>query len=423
MKRLFRKIEKNDYSSDIDSGNVSYFKEKEEEVKYDSRKDPDLDVLDSMLYRDYYGSSSSGKKKKKDKKKKKKDKDKKKKKSKIKKEKLLDLGDVFDDLDNVGEYRKKVEKTAEDFYEQRFNKPLILLRELMKQVNGEIVGGKTYLEYLKENNRQRGFQTAITAQTANISGLLGTKLQVIKEITSINKNISDLELKRMKEAGENNSEMNEEYIMNELYRKVVNDNDIIYEKGMVEESKKKKKKKKNDSDYDDEYGSDDDSIIKNLLSQQKDGDDEDKDNSKKKKKKKVEKEEDELLKSALSKTSKDFDDIYDDDYDEDDIDAALDEKINSLIEDGELDFSETEKYVKYEGKVKTIIIKDPENGRWRFAVVNKKGQEIKGHPVPTKRAVGSITYDKEKGTASDKLGNVYEVQYVNKKNKYDMFDD
>lgn len=375
----------------LDSDEEHEERKKKKKDIYQESNAADLDVLDELINGSYYNKKSYEKKMKKDKKKEKKKNKKKEKKAKNKGKGMLDLDEVVDsDLNQYGQFKKKVERESDEFYEARFNSSLILLREVLQQVNDQIATTDLSLEDLK-NSRARGSQTAMTAQTSNMASFLNLKLNVIKEITGINKTVSDFELKRLKELGGADANgANEDYMMNEILKKVMNDDSIG-----ASDSKPKKKKKK------------------------------DKKEEKKEKKSKKDLEDAEYVNSIITgETEYSYDDDDeefgyvddedDDDYEVDDeeIDSLLDDRIDELIEDGEIEFSETELAFKYEGNVRIVIVKNPDNDRWRFAALDEDDEEIVDYPLPTKKAVGRVSFDREKGIAKDSLGKVYEIFYV-----------
>ncbi|MEI2419295.1 hypothetical protein V6O07_03405, partial [Arthrospira platensis SPKY2] len=157
---------------------------------YDEKEDNELAVLDDLINGNYKKKAKERKKKLKEEKKKKKKKDKKSKNKVSEKEKkLIDLQQIYG-LDDKRINRAKLDRDDEEFYESRFNGSLYLIRETLKQVNKQIVNGESIQDELRNNPRLRGALTALTAQTANITSLLGTKLQIIKEISNINKIVS-----------------------------------------------------------------------------------------------------------------------------------------------------------------------------------------------------------------------------------------
>lgn len=97
---------------------------------------------------------------------------------------------------------------------------------------------------------------------------------------------------------------------------------------------------------------------------------------------------------------------------DDDID--IDERIRQLEAEGELEFNDSEKSFKYErSKVDIAIEKNKNNGHWRFVALDADGDELFDYPLPNKRSVGGVTFDDQKMTAKDKLGNMYDVLLVN----------
>lgn len=365
-------------------------KKKKKDI-YQESNAADLDVLDELINGSYYNKKSYEKKMKKEKKKEKKKNKKKDKKAKNKGKGMLDLDEVVDsDLNQYGQFKKKVERDSDEFYEARFNSSLILLREILKQVNEQITSADISLEDLK-NSRARGSQTAMTAQTSNMASFLNLKLNVVKEITGINKTVSDFELKRLKELGGADNGANEDYMMNEILKKVMNDdsigtNDTKPKKKKKKDKKEEKKEKKSKKDLEDaEYVN---SIISGEVEYEEDDDDDD------------------------NFGLEDYDDDDDYEIDDEEIDSLLDDRIEELVDDGEIEFSETELAFKYEGNVRIVVVKNPDNDRWRFAALDDDDEEIVDYPLPTKKAVGRVTFDREKGIAKDSLGKVYEIFFV-----------
>lgn len=385
---------------------------------YNESEDGDLDVLDNLISGNYKKVAKDRKKKyKKEEKKKKKKQKKDKKKLKKQEEDLLDLQQVYG-LDEKGINRKKLGRNDEEFYESRFNGSLIILRELLKQVNSQIVTSQSLQEYFKNANF-RGSLKAMTDQGANISSLLGTKLQVIKEVNNVNKTVSDLELKRAKENKDNNkdAEANEDYIINKIFSNVVNgDVDVsdLKNNGKKKDKKDKdKKKKRRKPDYLDEEDDDDDivedfsnpddmyNVIKDdqetelIEDPQYSDDDEDEDPD-----------------NYLNEDS-DIDDDYD--PDDDDIDRLLDARIHKLEKKGEIKFNDVERAYKDEDRVEIIVVKNPKTERWRFMAIDKyTGEEIYDYPLPIKNAMGRMKFDKETGIAKDMLNHTYRIEYDKK---------
>lgn len=213
--------------------------------------DNDINILNNLISLSKGGKKEKEKEKTSRKKEKKKDKKKNKKKDKIKKPKLnLDALRIFDEDDEV-------KKDNEEFYEQRFSSSLILLRDVLKEVNDNIVENKLYLNELKNgrigDNRIKMSPMTISSQMTNIASLVNTKLSAIKQITDVNKSISDLELKKVnvdqKINGTEDKEQNSKLMMDKVFDQLINfdmpDDPYIEQKT---EKKKKNKKYKNIDD-------------------------------------------------------------------------------------------------------------------------------------------------------------------------------
>lgn len=337
---------------------------------YREENDKDLDILNKLMY----SSRKRDEKREKDKKeKKKKEKGQKKKgKKKEKKSALASLHELGGNIDIFGDGKgngspivQKPDKTSEEFYEQRFDGSLALLRDLLRDVNHQTEDGKEFLQMLKQTPRQRGFLTAITNQTSNIASLINTKLSVIKEITSVNKSISDLELKRMAKTGSGpggvagpEGENSDDFILDQMFTKLMSTDTPT-----IETRKKKKKKKR---------------------------------------------EEDPGFNMKVPDGEIDIDDLEEDDFDD-----ILDERISQMMDEGEIVLTDNEKAFKYENdkSIRIVIRKNAKTQHWEFEAVNGEDEILDDYPVPIKKAVGRMQFDNDKGIARDRLGNTYEVRY------------
>lgn len=344
--------------------------------------DNDIDILNNLISLsskktkpNYYDQNSDddedddffGKKKKKDKKKDKKKKKKDKKKDKIKKPKLnLDKLKIFDD---------EVEKDDVDFYEQRFSSSLVLLTDSLKEINDTIVDNKRYLNELKSGqigeHRIKMSPMTIASQMGNIASLINTKLSAIKQITDVNKSISDLEIKKFNNdikvngGKKEGSETNTNLLMDQVFDKLINHNNEI--------------KKAEKELYDEE--------------------DDDKKKSKKKKEKIKDDDDDNDKKSKKKKEKKEYD--------------SIDDRINSLMESGELEFTDNESAFKYERDgVEIAIQKKLKTSEWEFIALNSDGDELFDYPLPDKKNIGKVKFDEKSDTAKDALGQKYNVYYV-----------
>jgi len=257
----------------------------------------------------------------------------------------------------------KADKSAEDFYEQRFDGSIMMLRDLLKNINHMTEDGQAFLDMLKKTPHYRGYLTAITNQTSNLASLVNTKLSIVKEITSVNKSISDLELKRAaREAKEGNAAggagASDEFLINQAFAQLM-DTDTP-----TVTTKKKKKKKKLEEDPNYNFGIPEDEI-------------------------------------ALE------------DLGEEDFDDMIDARFDQLVEAEDIVLTDNEQAFHYEGDtgIKIVIRKWLPSERWEFEAVNALGEVLDDHPLPDRDSVGRIQFDKDKGIARDRLGTVYEVMY------------
>lgn len=210
--------------------------------------DSDLEIINGLIALD---SDKEEKKSKKEKKKKKKDKDKKKKKKKDKEKKKkknsnLDALNIYDDekpeVDPMG-----------SLYKQRFSSSLILLRDLMKEIDDSIYDNKELLAQLKKGYigdiRVKISPMAIASQNGSISQLINTKLATIKQITDVNKSISDLELKKMSNDQKVKANdpaaagLSDKALIDKVFNDLINF-DMPEDPTIEKKSKKKKKKEK-----------------------------------------------------------------------------------------------------------------------------------------------------------------------------------
>lgn len=316
--------------------------------------DDDMEILNGFL-----NLSSNNINKKKSKKKKKKKKKGKKKKN------INKIGDIdidklnlFDDDNDENKEKKKKKKNSENYYEERFNGSLILLTNLMKEINKTSIDANEYLDKILKG-KIKASPTAIATQTATVNSLFSTKLSTIKEITAINSKISDLELKRAAAEGKDKSKKDKE-----------NDNSLIIDKMFSKLIDNDTKLTVDDDD--------DDDVDKYITSSP---------SSKNKNKKK-------------------------------DVSKAIDERIKELEDSGEIEFTDNELAFKYENEdVQIVILKNVNNGRWKFAAYNSDGDELYDYPLPNKKSIGKVKFDMEKLVAKDGLNRQYDVIQV------DSFDD
>lgn len=314
--------------------------------------DIDLEIISSLVSLDKKKSKKSKdkdeskKKKDKDKKKKDKKKDKKKKKDKekIKKPKMH-----IDALDIYGEDEENRREELDKLYQSRFSSSLLLLTDILKETNDTILENKKFLNELKKgfigDIRVKLSPMAISTQSNSISQLINTKLATVKQITDVNKAISDLELKKLSndqkvKAADKSIEVQDSRI---LLDKVFDDliNFDMPEDPNVDKKKEKKKKKKKDKEYD----SIDDRI-------------------------------DDLIKDG---------------------EIEFTDTENAL------------KYEKDGGVEIAIRMNRNDESDWEFVALNPDGEEVFDYPLPRKSIVGTMKFDDEYITAKDMLGEKYNV--------------
>lgn len=323
----------------------------------DDRNESEMDLLNDLIGGSSFNKDKKSKKKKKDKEKKKDKKKKKKKKSLLKK----GLGiDIYDE----SIVKKPVGKNDEDFYSKRFSTSLVLLKDMLHDTNEVLGDSREMLSNFKKTS-QRGSFTAITNQTNNVATLLNTKLNIIKEITTVNTKISDLELKKAKEMVDKTKEedMDDNYLFDKMFGK------ILSSEVLPNEKTKKKKKKSSKKDAED-YLELENAMEEDLTPEQ------------------------------------DYFDSYDD------IEDAIEKRVKKLEKEGKIEFSDNENAFKYENEEVEVCIKyNEQTQRWTFMAYDSTGHEIDDYPVPTKTSAGNVKLDHKKCTGRDSLGNIYPIRY------------
>jgi hypothetical protein len=222
LRKIFRRINpdlENEFSSLEDIKTISF---NEESYKEPDKKKPDLLSSFYGKYSDeyskkndlYYDDKGSHKKKKK----------KKKKDDRVPKH-LYNINYKADMITN--EEGKPINKNDEDFYEMRYVDSLDLLNTTLNEIDELKKVARSDLDKLRES-KQRGSLTAVTNQTANISSLLNTKINAIREINTVKKYISEFEIKRNKTSEE--SDIQQKVMMDQMFRRILNTpsyNDVI----------------------------------------------------------------------------------------------------------------------------------------------------------------------------------------------------
>ena len=90
---------------------------------------------------------------------------------------------------------------------------------------------------------------------------------------------------------------------------------------------------------------------------------------------------------------------------------ALHEMINERLEnEGAARSIEAEKYIIYENmKPELIVTYSVVNNTWEMVAVDKDGQIIQGFPVPSKKDLGKMKFSQDKKFATDAYGRSYKV--------------
>lgn len=90
---------------------------------------------------------------------------------------------------------------------------------------------------------------------------------------------------------------------------------------------------------------------------------------------------------------------------------ALHEMINERLEnEGTARSIEAEKYIIYENmKPELIVTFSVVNNTWEMVAVDKDGQIIQGFPVPSKKDLGKMKFSQDKKFATDAYGRSYKV--------------
>lgn len=355
----------------MEERSILHLRKKKSPLDHDDNKlsDSDLDLLDKLINLNKREEVKQTKKeskknylydyddddKKSKKKKKKKKKDKKGKKEKKKRKSVLNLKalKIYDDEEDFNDEDKT--KESENFYEYRFNSSLILLRDLLKEINENSEEARITLDELKKgyigNNKIRLTPMAISTQMGTVASLLNSKLSVLKEITAVNKTISEFELKKQaandkKSSASKGTDETSKYMVDKMFTELLNSDlpldsiaDISDEQAIETTKKKGKKPKKR--------------------------------------------------------------------Y------KSLDDRISELESTGELEFTDNEKAFKYETEgVRICIRKNLDTGRWKFFAMNSNGEEIADYPLPTKTMTGRVKFDEKTETAKDERNTIYDVYYT-----------
>ena len=228
---------------------------------------------------------------------------------------------------------------------------------MVNMIHGIIGEYDELAESIKEDlaNRPNMKTMYRSSQIANLISVKNSKLSAIKELTSIAKQITDLEYKKEKDsrAGEADDDKAILALTTRFLRGSL-DNDDVYVSD--EKPKKKDKKNKNKKGFVKMSSSDDDD-----------------DDEKPIKKKDVR---GYVSTAKIEKMAEDLQD--DDDADDGELADALGKAL--MKHKSELEFTPYEKHINLEGKYSLAILADAEkpSSSWKFIAIDKEGKEIKG---------------------------------------------
>lgn len=272
------------------------------------------------------------------KKKKKKDKDKKKK----KKLKGLIIKEKKPKVDASGQPKKPDGKSE---VAQRFKEVEKITRENIAEIDETLgVVNERIKEIMKSSDRVRGRDTALANYIEAKTTLISTRQKAATDILSNRAKVYDIEMKKEKNA--TSSAASDSEIIARLFPGIAINGNMeaalrkhIDESGNNKDGKKKKKDKKKKAGGGYDYGDDSDLL------------------------KKREKE---------------------------------------LIESGDLEYSDYDKHIEYEGRFDVAIKKAFTTGEWKFIAVDKNGSilDIPKSMLPSKKAT-QMKFDDEKDVAID----------------------
>jgi hypothetical protein len=94
-----------------------------------------------------------------------------------------------------------------------------------------------------------------------------------------------------------------------------------------------------------------------------------------------------------------------------DAQAALHDMINERLEnEGTSRSAEAELYIAYENlKPELLVMYSVIDNTWEMVAVDKDGQRIQGYPVPSKKDLGKMKFSQDKKFATDAYGRSYKV--------------
>lgn len=279
---------------------------------------------------------------------------------------LINVDDIIEGVKNAGspksiikEQKKGYEKLKknDNNYKKEFAEEITLLYGLLDDTD------KFGKSIEKDLNNLRGSRVrGVSKYTNDLAELVltsnQTKLNILKEISSVKKSIADLQLKseaKNKDKNANDSK-NPEYMASAYFRNVLTHGRTDFIKHIGG---------RDDDDYD-EYNS----IVEEIEDSKRNG-------------------------FVTNDVDKDYTDI---------LEARLNEDGNPMRSYA------GSKYIEYENRnVKPVVKKCIDTGEWHLAAIDKHGVEIDDYPLPTRRELGKMKFSADGNYATDEFGRMYSV--------------
>lgn len=256
--------------------------------------------------------------------------------------------DITEQLSNKGKRSYNSLKESKNEYKKEFAEEMTMLNDLLDETNK--FSKKLDKKYdAIEGSKTKGVSKYTNDLIQSILAAKTTKLQIVKEMTSLKKNIIDLQIKEGKKLGSQEDE-SATSSANSYFREImrVGRKDFV---DAMEESRSS-------------VSTDDYAVEEVEFANKMSG--------------------------------------YDDDLN-DQISKRLEESNNIRSEEGS-------KYIKYENMNVELKIKfNVGNNEWKVIAVDGQGQEILDYPTPTKADLGKIKFSSDNKFATDKYGRSYKV--------------
>lgn len=242
-------------------------------------------------------------------------------------------------------------KEDENEYKKEFAEELAMLYDLLDEANK--FNKKLNKKYDSiDGNKAKGTSKYVNDLIESMLSSTTTRLQIIKEINSLKKNIQELKIKSDSKYGKIGSEGTLEEDANSFFQNIMGVGRNNFVSALNGEP---------DIHFSNpEYSNDDDIEYANSLP---------------------------------------------------DAHEALHEMINERLEnEGTARSIEAEKYIIYENmKPELIVTYSVVNNTWEMVAVDKDGQIIQGFPVPSKKDLGKMKFSQDKKFATDAYGRSYKV--------------